>query len=85
LYNRLYDITVEHEGIAPWELREEINGQLARPWRESWFRMREKPSAPGGEDAAAEEEERRGLACAELKALRKIKGVAWKCRERGRS
>lgn len=85
LYNRLYDITVEHEGIAPWEVREEINGQLARPWRESWFKRRATPSAPGGEDAAAKEEERHGLACAELKALRKIKGVAWKCRERGRS
>lgn len=85
LYNRLYDITVEHEGIAPWEVREEINGQLARPWRESWFKRREIPSAPGGGDAAAEEEEHRGLACAELRAIRKIKRVAWKCRERGRS
>jgi len=85
LYNRLYDITVEHEGVAPWEIREEINGQLARPWRESWFKRRETPSAPSGADAVAEEEEYRDLARVELRALRKIKRTAWKCRERGRS
>ncbi|KAH8907508.1 hypothetical protein BR93DRAFT_926528 [Coniochaeta sp. PMI_546] len=82
LYDRLYDITVEYEGIAPWEVREEINGQLARPWRESCFKRRETSSAPGGGDAEAR---RRDLAYVELEALCKIKSVAWKCRQRGRS
>ena len=62
---------------------EEINGQLARPWRESWFKRRETPLAPGGGDAVAEEEEYRGLARVELRALRGIRRAAWKCRERG--
>lgn len=85
LYNRLYGITVDHEGIAPWEVREEIDGQVPRPWRESCFKRMVTPSGPGGGDAAAEEEERRGLARAELKVLRKIMRVAWMCRKRGRS
>ncbi|KAK4443295.1 hypothetical protein QBC34DRAFT_362321 [Podospora aff. communis PSN243] len=82
LYNRLYDITVEHEGIAPWEVRDEINAELARPWRESWFRRR-----TGGEETPSTEEEKEGLriAAVELRGLRDIKRAAWKCRERGRS
>ena len=66
LYNRLYDIAVEHEGIAPEEVKEEINSIAVRPFKEACFRK------TGGR--------KKEEALVELSALRRLEKVAWECR-----
>jgi hypothetical protein len=86
LYNRLYDITVEHDGVVPWEVRTEINSQVARPLRDSWFRKRRDDTTPSlGKGLAVGERQQRARALAELDSLRKIERKAWECRTLGMS
>lgn len=80
LYNRLYDVAVEHEGIAPWEVWEEINAAAVRPFKETCFKRRETPVAPREGNATTEEEEHHAVALAALKALRRLEREAWDCR-----
>ncbi|KAB5581244.1 hypothetical protein GE09DRAFT_1213640 [Coniochaeta sp. 2T2.1] len=80
LYNRLYDIAVEHEGIAPWEVWEEINAAAVRPFKESCFKRRQTPVGPREGNATTEEEDHHAVALAELKALRRLEREAWDCR-----
>ncbi|KAB5511554.1 hypothetical protein GE09DRAFT_1209246 [Coniochaeta sp. 2T2.1] len=80
LYNRLYDIAVEYEGIAPWEVREEINAAAVRPFKESCFKRRQTPVGPREGNATTEEEEHYAVAVAELKAFRRLEREAWDCR-----
>ncbi|KAJ9129497.1 hypothetical protein NKR19_g10341, partial [Coniochaeta hoffmannii] len=84
LYNRLYGITGYHEGIAPWEVRNEINASVAHKFRETWFRNR-RGTTPRALDASAADEHHRASALGELVALRKIQRKAKSCRELGRS
>ncbi|KAK0704275.1 hypothetical protein B0T21DRAFT_268787, partial [Apiosordaria backusii] len=85
LYNRLYGITGYHEGIAPWEVRNEINASVAHKFRETWFRNRRGTTTRALGDASAADEHHRAFALGELVALRKIQRKAKSCRELGRS
>ncbi|OIW30058.1 hypothetical protein CONLIGDRAFT_680845 [Coniochaeta ligniaria NRRL 30616] len=79
LYNRLYDITGYHEGIAPWEVRNEINASVAHKFRETWFRNR-RGTTTRALDGSAADEHHRASALGELVALRKIQRKARSCR-----
>jgi hypothetical protein len=91
LYNRLYELTVEHEGVFPSEARAEINEAVGRAYKDPWFRKRRYRSTPATEtehalsSSAGEQQQLRSEALAELTALRKVERAAWECRRLGRS
>lgn len=70
---------MEHEGVFPWQAREEITQTTGRRFKDSWFYGR-------GEDGIdAQKSDSRPAALAELQTLRKIERAAWQCQEMGRS
>ncbi|OIW22439.1 hypothetical protein CONLIGDRAFT_563285, partial [Coniochaeta ligniaria NRRL 30616] len=86
LYNRLYDITVEHEDIFPWQARDEIIQAAGRRFKDSWFYGRDDRthiSTVGESDEPAGHH--RAAAVAELAALRELEVAASECRDQGRS
>lgn len=90
LYNRLYDITVDHEAFLPWEVRDDICHAVGRKVKDSWFRKKEDnppvgDGSQGAESTRAAAEEERATALAELNALRNLEHAAWECGELGRS
>ncbi|KAJ2891596.1 hypothetical protein MKZ38_000187 [Zalerion maritima] len=70
LYNRIYDITVEHDSFLPCKARTQICSAIGRQLRDSWFRDKE------GDQARAQ---------ADLHSLREIETAARECLRLGRS
>ncbi|KAH8662647.1 hypothetical protein BGZ61DRAFT_368597 [Ilyonectria robusta] len=83
LYNRIYEITVEHDRFLPQNAREDVQSILRRNIRDDWFM-----SADAGEanaDDVAQNEGEQHDASAELQALKKIESAARDSMRLGRS
>lgn len=90
LYNRIYEITVEHESIFPWQARDEIIQATGRKFKDSWFYGKDKTYTSGGKGEPAVVDgavtaATATAALAELSVLREIEDAAWECRDQGRS
>ncbi|KAH7123388.1 hypothetical protein B0J13DRAFT_566540 [Dactylonectria estremocensis] len=83
LYNRIYNIAVEHELIFPPQARHEISKAIGRNIRDSWFSggyTSEEDEVQEGDGHVS-----RSFALAELQALQDIKAEARECLRLGRS
>ncbi|KAH6881082.1 hypothetical protein B0T10DRAFT_494766 [Thelonectria olida] len=86
LYNRIYEITVEHERFLPHNAREEISTTIGRKIKDGWFT---KPKVGESDEDDVVENEGECLseseASAELQALKKIESAARDSMRLGRS
>ncbi|KAH6881068.1 hypothetical protein B0T10DRAFT_494742 [Thelonectria olida] len=83
LYNRIYDITVEHDAIFPHYARKEISDAIRRTKKDSWF-YRERTSEEG-KVQKVDEHVARSRALAELQTLKDIESEAHDCLYLGRA